>query len=195
MRLIILTLLACIYAPALSLADDDNNKQGKKDKKDNCGQQANAQGLKGKARKDFMKVCTQDKQKKEKLSVGKDGDQDGGKRKMPVQGQPAPTPSQPAPPPPVATQPAPQPPAPSQPAPTTTSQPPTPSQPAPPPPVATQPAPQPPAASQPAPTTTSQPPAPSQPGPTMPTQAPTASKPKPKLQTGGRTDAPKQDRN
>lgn len=130
MRLIILTLLACIYAPGLSLADDDNNKQGKKDKKDNCGQQANAQGLKGKARKDFMKVCTQDKQNKEKLSVGKDGDQDGGKRKMPVQGQPAPTPSQPAPPP-VATQPAPQPPAPSQPAPTTTSQPPAPSQPGP----------------------------------------------------------------
>jgi hypothetical protein len=48
-RLLMLSFLACLYVPAMSLADDG---------KDNCGQQAKSRGLKGKARSEFMKSCT-----------------------------------------------------------------------------------------------------------------------------------------
>jgi hypothetical protein len=100
MRLITFTLLACLSLPFVSFADDG---------KDNCGQQANAKGLKGKARKDFMKACTQ-ANKEDRSEVGD-------KSKKPTKIEPAQAPSQPAPQPPATTQPAPLPPVASQPTP------------------------------------------------------------------------------
>jgi hypothetical protein len=100
-RLIGLTLLACLCLPGLSLANDG---------KDNCGQQANAQGLKGTARKDCMQACTH---------AGKHGhsgherDRDHVSKAHRVPSQPATDAQAPAPQPPVAqpsASPAPQPP-------------------------------------------------------------------------------------
>jgi hypothetical protein len=55
-RILVLFVSLLVAMPAL--ADKDKGKNRGNDP-DNCGQQANEKGLKGKARKDFMKACTQ----------------------------------------------------------------------------------------------------------------------------------------
>jgi FtsZ-interacting cell division protein ZipA len=74
---------------------------GDRDDKDTCGQQANAQGIKGKERKDFMKQCVRQHKAQRRQEV----------RPQPPAAppQPAPTaaqPATPAAPPPAATAPA-----------------------------------------------------------------------------------------